>query len=105
MHKMTEQNPPLTQLTPMLSQYLEIKRQHPDSLLFYRMGDFYEMFFDDALTAAPVLEVQLTCRDRNAASPIPMCGVPHHAATQYVQKLLAKGFKVAICEQLEDPQT
>jgi len=93
-----------TPLTPMLSQYLEIKRQHADALLFYRMGDFYEMFFDDAVTAAPVLEVQLTSRDRNAKNPIPMCGVPHHAASAYVQKLIARGFKVAICEQVEDPK-
>ncbi len=92
-------------LTPMLVQYLELKRNYPDSILFYRMGDFYEMFFDDALAAAPVLEVQLTSRDRSAANPIPMCGVPYHAVTQYLTKLLAKGFKVAICEQMEDPTT
>lgn len=90
-------------LTPMLAQYLELKRQHPDSILFYRMGDFYEMFFEDALKAAPILEVQLTCRDKNAASPIPMCGVPHHSAIGYIQKLLSNGHKVALCEQMEDP--
>lgn len=89
----------------MLSQYLELKKQQPDAILFYRMGDFYEMFFEDALTAAPVLEVQLTSRDRNAVNPVPMCGIPHHALTPYLQKLLAKGFKVAICEQMEDPVT
>jgi len=98
----TESKPQIP-LTPMLVQYLELKRNYPDSILFYRMGDFYEMFFDDALKAAPVLEVQLTSRDRSAANPIPMCGVPYHAVTQYLQKLLNRGFKVAICEQMEDP--
>jgi DNA mismatch repair protein MutS len=87
----------------MLVQYLEMKRQHPDSILFYRMGDFYEMFFEDALKAAPILEVQLTSRDKNAAEPIPMCGVPHHSAITYIQKLLSHGLKVALCEQVEDP--
>lgn len=90
-------------LTPMLAQYLEVKRQHPDAILFYRLGDFYEMFFEDAIKAAPILEVQLTARAKNAANPIPMCGIPYHAATGYLQKLLAKGLKVAICEQVEDP--
>lgn len=99
---MTDTDSPMT-LTPMLSQYLEIKRQYPDSILFFRMGDFYEMFLEDATTAAPVLEVQLTSRDRNSANPIPMCGIPHHAAQAYLQKLIQKGFKVAICEQMEDP--
>jgi DNA mismatch repair protein MutS len=92
-------------LTPMLAQYLEIKRQHPDSFLFYRMGDFYELFFDDALEGAPLLEVQLTSRDKSAENPIPMCGVPHHSAMAYVQKLLAHGKKVALCEQVEDAAT
>ena len=92
-------------LTPMLAQYLELKRQYSDSILFYRMGDFYEMFFEDALTAAPILDVQLTARDKNAESPIPMCGVPHHSALGYIQKLLAHGMKVALCEQMEDPAT
>jgi len=96
-----EKNP--QPVTPMLAQYLEIKRQHPDSILFYRLGDFYEMFFDDAIRAAPILEVQLTSRDRNATNPVPMCGVPHHSAIQYIQKLLEAGLKVALCEQTEDP--
>ncbi len=87
----------------MLVQYLAMKREHPDSILFYRMGDFYEMFFEDAIAAAPILEVQLTSRDKNAEDPIPMCGVPHHSALGYIQKLLAHGFKVALCEQVEDP--
>ncbi|MBM4317425.1 MAG: DNA mismatch repair protein MutS [Deltaproteobacteria bacterium] len=92
-------------LTPMLAQYLEVKRQYPDAIVFYRLGDFYEMFFEDAVKAAPVLEVQLTSRDKNATHPIPMCGIPYHAASNYLQKLLSKGFKVAICEQVEDPKT
>ncbi|MBY0370566.1 DNA mismatch repair protein MutS [bacterium] len=92
-------------VTPMLAQYLEMKRQYPDAILFYRMGDFYEMFFEDAVLAAPVLEVQLTARDKNAANPIPMCGVPHHSAISYIQKILAAGMKVALCEQMEDPAT
>jgi DNA mismatch repair protein MutS len=91
-------------LTPMLAQYLEVKRQYSDAIVFYRLGDFYEMFFDDAIKAAPILEVQLTSRDKNATHPIPMCGIPYHAATSYLQKLLAKGLKVAICEQVEDPK-
>ena len=94
---------PSVPMTPMLTQYLEIKKRHPDALLFYRMGDFYEMFFDDAVKAAPMLEVQLTSRDRNSPNPIPMCGVPYHAVSGYLQKLLARGMKVAICEQMEDP--
>lgn len=91
-------------MTPMLAQYLEVKRQYSDAIVFYRLGDFYEMFFDDAIKAAPILEVQLTSRDKNATNPIPMCGIPYHAATSYLQKLLAKGLKVAICEQVEDPK-
>lgn len=87
----------------MLTQYRELKRNHPDSILFYRMGDFYEMFFEDAIRAAPLLEVQLTSRDKSALHPIPMCGVPYHAATGYIEKLVAHGMKVAICEQMEDP--
>ncbi len=89
----------------MLAQYLELKKQYSDAIVFYRLGDFYEMFFEDAVQAAPVLEVQLTSRDKSAANPIPMCGIPYHAVSSYLQKLLAKGFKVAICEQVEDPKT
>jgi DNA mismatch repair protein MutS len=90
-------------LTPALRQYLQIKEQYPDCILFFRMGDFYEMFFDDARTASPVLEVVLTTRDRNKENPIPMCGIPYHAADVYIAKLLKKGYKVAVCEQMEDP--
>ena len=76
-------------LTPMLRQYLEVKAQHPDAVVLYRMGDFFEMFFDDAVRAAPILEVQLTARQRGSDSEAPMCGVPHHALDTYLAKLLA----------------
>jgi DNA mismatch repair protein MutS len=87
----------------MLRQYLEVKAEHPDAILLYRMGDFYEMFFDDARQAAPILEVQLTARNRGTENEAPMCGVPHHALETYLAKLLAAGLKVAICDQVEDP--
>jgi len=92
-----------TQLTPMLRHYLEAKAENPDALLFYRMGDFYELFFDDARTAAPVLEVTLTARHKGKESEVPMCGVPHHALETYLGKALEAGYKVAICDQVEDP--
>ncbi len=90
--------------TPMMQQYLEIKAQVPETLLLYRMGDFYELFMEDAVEAARVLEITLTSRDRNSENPIPMCGVPYHAAEAYIPKLIAAGHKVAICEQVEDPK-
>jgi len=89
--------------TPMLRQYQEIKKSYPDAILFFRLGDFYEMFFDDARIAAPILEVVLTSRNKNKQDAVPLCGVPHHAWENYAAKLLRKGFKVAICEQVEDP--
>jgi len=92
-------------LTPMLKQYFEIKKHHPDSILFFRMGDFYEMFFDDAKTAAPILDVVLTARNKSVTNPIPLCGIPYHARDNYASKLLKNGYKVAICEQIEDPAT
>jgi DNA mismatch repair protein MutS len=92
-------------LTPMLEQYLRVKGQHPDALLFFRLGDFYEMFFEDAERAAPILDVALTTRSKKDDVPIPMCGVPHFAVQAYIAKLLAAGLKVAICEQMEDPAT
>ncbi len=88
-----------TSLTPMMEQYFRIKELHPDALLFFRLGDFYEMFYEDARTAAPVLEITLTSRQK-----VPMCGVPYHAVSAYLPKLLRQGFKVAICEQVEDPK-
>ena len=90
-------------LTPMMEQYLRLKSEHPDALLLFRLGDFYELFFDDAEVAAPILDVALTTRSRKDEVPIPMCGVPHFAAQTYIAKLLAAGHKVAICEQMEDP--
>ncbi|HVS01766.1 MAG TPA: DNA mismatch repair protein MutS [Thermoanaerobaculia bacterium] len=95
--------PPSGSLTPMLRHYLEIKAQHPDALLLYRMGDFYELFFEDARTAAPLLEITLTARQKGTANEAPMCGIPHHALESYVGKLLRAGLKVAICDQMEDP--
>ncbi len=95
--------PVLTAMTPMLRHYLEVKAAHPDTLLLYRMGDFYEMFFEDARQAAPLLEVQLTARGRGTENETPMCGVPHHALESYLGKLIAAGLKVAICDQVEDP--
>jgi DNA mismatch repair protein MutS len=89
--------------TPMIQQYLCIKDKHPDAILFYRMGDFYEMFFEDAQTASRVLEITLTCRNKNEAVPVPMCGVPYRAAQSYIARLIEQGFKVAICDQVEDP--
>ena len=92
-------------MTPMMEQYFEIKEQYKDFLLFYRLGDFYEMFFDDAITASRVLELTLTGRDCGEAERAPMCGVPFHAADSYIGRLIEKGYKVAICEQVEDPAT
>jgi DNA mismatch repair protein MutS len=97
-------NNPL-KITPMLQQYLEIKEQHPGTILFYRMGDFYEMFFDDAVIAAKVLGITLTSRShKEDANKIPMCGVPYHALTGYLGKMIKAGYRVAICEQIEDPK-
>ncbi|MGF3072145.1 DNA mismatch repair protein MutS [Facklamia sp. P13069] len=90
--------------TPMMQQYLSIKAKHQDSILFFRLGDFYEMFYEDAITAARVLEITLTSRNKKAQDPVPMCGVPYHSATEYIRRLIQEGYKVAICEQLEDPR-
>ncbi|PKQ07134.1 MAG: DNA mismatch repair protein MutS [Alphaproteobacteria bacterium HGW-Alphaproteobacteria-11] len=89
--------------TPMMAQYLEIKAGHPGALLFYRMGDFYELFFDDAVAAAEALDIALTKRGKHAGADIPMCGVPVHSHEAYLERLIRKGFKVAVCEQVEDP--
>ena len=89
----------------MMEQYLAIKANYEDAFLFYRLGDFYEMFYDDAIKATQLLEITLTARNRNADEPIPMCGVPYHAARGYIDILIEKGYKVAICEQVEDPKT
>jgi len=90
-------------LTPMLEQYFEIKRQVPGAILFYRLGDFYEMFFEDAEKAAPLLDLVLTARGKGGESEAPMCGVPYHSADSYIAKLIKHGLRVAICEQVEDP--
>ena len=86
-------------MTPMMLQYLEIKKEYPDHLLFYRLGDFYEMFFDDAKLASKELELFLTGRDCGEAERAPMCGIPYHSTDTYIAKLLEKGYKIAICEQ------
>lgn len=88
----------------MMAQYMEVKNQYKDCILFYRLGDFYEMFFDDALTASRELEITLTGRDCGQEERAPMCGVPYHACDIYLNKLIEKGYKVAICEQMEDPK-
>ncbi|HEU4391851.1 MAG TPA: DNA mismatch repair protein MutS, partial [Blastocatellia bacterium] len=90
--------------TPMLRQYQEIKREYPGTLLFFRLGDFYEMFFEDAVIGSKELEITLTARNREKGNPVPMCGVPYHAAAGYIAKLVRKGYRVAICEQTEDPK-
>ena len=94
-----------TKLSPMMRQYFDIKEQHQKSILFYRLGDFYEMFFDDALLASKELELTLTGRDCGQAERAPMCGIPYHAAENYIKRLIDKGYKVAICEQMEDAKT
>ena len=91
-------------LTPMMQMYLETKEKYKDCILFYRLGDFYEMFFDDAITCSRELELTLTGKDCGLEERAPMCGIPHHAVNTYITKLVEKGFKVAICEQLEDPK-
>ncbi|MGE0974693.1 DNA mismatch repair protein MutS [Staphylococcus cohnii] len=94
----------MTNQTPMMQQYLKIKSQYQDCLLFFRLGDFYEMFFEDAKEASRVLEITLTKRDAKKENPIPMCGVPYHSADGYIETLINNGYKVAICEQMEDPR-
>ena len=95
----------MEELTPMMKQYMEVKNQYKDCILFYRLGDFYEMFFDDAITASRELEITLTGKDCGLKERAPMCGVPHHSVQSYIAKLISKGYKVAIGEQLEDPAT
>ena len=87
-----------------MAQFSEIKKEHPLALLFYRMGDFYELFFDDAVMASQALDIALTQRGKHLGENIPMCGVPAHASEGYLLKLIKKGFRVAVCEQLEDPK-
>lgn len=94
----------MAELTPMMQQYMETKKEYPDCILFYRLGDFYEMFFDDALTASRELEITLTGKNCGLEERAPMCGVPYHAVEGYLNRLVSKGYKVAICEQVEDPK-
>ena len=93
-----------TKLSPMMSKYVELKEQNMDLILLYRLGDFYEMFFEDAIIASRELELTLTGKNAGLDEKIPMCGVPHHAVSVYIDKLIENGYKVAICEQLEDPK-
>src|SRR6201997_1811456 len=90
--------------TPLMRQYSSIKREHPSALLFFRLGDFYELFFEDAVLAAKELKITLTSRNKEKGIAVPMCGVPYHAAEGYIGKLIRQGYKVAICEQMEDPR-
>src|SRR5919109_2486200 len=90
--------------TPLMRQYSAIKKEYPTALLFFRLGDFYELFFDDAVLAAKELQITLTSRNKEKGVAIPMCGVPYHSAEGHIQKLIRKGYKVAICEQMEDPK-
>src|SRR5262249_30561372 len=91
-------------LTPMMRQYHAVKQETPDALLLFRLGDSYELFFDDAVTASRELEITLTARNKERGTPVPMCGVPYHAADGYIARLLRKGYKVAICDQVEAAQ-
>src|SRR4026209_214956 len=94
---MNQSNP-----TPMLRQYQELKQQHPGTLLFFRLGDFYELLFDDARIGSKELQITLTARHKQSDNPVPMCGVPHHSAANYIARLVRKGYRVAICEQTEE---
>src|SRR5215471_17665605 len=90
--------------TPLMRQYTAIKKEHPTALLFFRLGDFYELFFEDAVTAARELQITLTSRNKEKGTAIPMCGVPYHSAESYIARLIQKGYRVAICDQVEDPR-
>ena len=93
-----------SKLSPMMKHYVELKDKYEDTIILYRLGDFYEMFFDDAEVVSHALELTLTGKSAGLEEKVPMCGIPHHAAEVYIDKLIKKGFKVAICEQLEDPK-
>ena len=90
--------------TPMMRQFINVKSQYPDAVIFYRMGDFYEMFLEDAELVAPILDITLTSRDKGKANAVPMCGVPVHAADAHIKRLAELGHRIAICEQVEDPK-
>jgi len=93
----------MSDLTPLMKQYQDVKRRHPDAILFFRVGDFYEMFFEDAVTASKILEIALTSRDKSKEDAVPLCGIPYHAASNYIAKLIRAGKSVAVCDQVEDP--
>ena len=93
----------INKVTPMMRQYIEIKQKNKDIIIFFRLGDFYEMFFEDAVNVSRELELTLTGKSCGLEERVPMCGIPHHAANIYIDKLIEKGYKVGICEQLEDP--
>jgi DNA mismatch repair protein MutS len=95
----------MSKMTPMMRQYLDVKAQHPDAILFFRLGDFYEMFMEDAVIAARILDITLTSRNKGSAEEIPLCGVPYHSCQSYLARLVDAGYKVAICEQVEDPKS
>ena len=102
---MTVSSPPPASVTPAMRQYFDAKARYRDAILFFRMGDFFEMFYEDALTAARALELTLTSRSKDAAgNAVPMCGIPFHAADGYITRLVKRGFRVAICDQIEDPK-
>lgn len=92
-------------LSPMMKQYLRVKEENPDCIVMFRLGDFYEMFFEDAVTASDVLDIVLTGRDCGEEERAPMCGVPYHAADSYIYRLIKAGYRVAVCEQMEDPKS
>jgi DNA mismatch repair protein MutS len=94
----------MPELTPLMKQYLSIKEQHQDCIVLFRLGDFYEMFGEDAETASRILQIALTTREKSKDDPMPMCGVPYFAAESYISKLIKAGHKVAVCEQMEDPR-
>src|SRR5688572_11069189 len=94
-----------TELSPLMRQYREVKRAYHDAIVFFRVGDFYEMFYEDAEIASRLLNIALTSRDKSSANPAPLCGVPHHAVTNYIAKLLKAGQTVALCDQVEDPKS
>ncbi|RKY68002.1 MAG: DNA mismatch repair protein MutS, partial [Candidatus Latescibacterota bacterium] len=94
----------MTKITPMIAQYHQLKRQYPDAILFFRMGDFYEMFFEDAKIGSRVLGLTLTSRNHGKGEDVPLAGLPYHALDNYLPKMVRAGYKVAICEQMEDPK-
>ena len=102
---MKMQDVDLNRVSPMMRHYIGVKSEHPDVIIFYRLGDFYEVFFEDAIITSRELELTLTGRAAGLDERVPMCGVPYHAVDIYIEKMVEKGYKIGICEQLEDPKT